>query len=180
MTRRGEHIDTHTEVSGRTCLAKFNTSDCDLKKSSVAASLSGRLSYAASSQLAISFLSRQASACRQTDHRGGDEPDGAHQAVHEEFIFLRGSLLPRVPDFAVAALHEPSLEIDGMADERVRDQFVSGEWERLERRVKIGDAVLDEQANEVQAANGEFALGLREDGAVYSERFRHMSKRNGR
>ena len=53
-----------------------------------------------------------------------------------------------------------------MPDERVRDQFVRWEWERLECRVEVGDAILDEQADEVEAADGEFALGRRKDRAV--------------
>ena len=57
------------------------------------------------------------------------EPDGTHQTVDKELVFLRRGLLPCVPDFAVAALHEPPLEIDGMPDERVRDEFVCGERE---------------------------------------------------
>jgi hypothetical protein len=152
-------------------LAKFNTSDCDLKKRSVAASLSGRLSYAASSQLAISFLSHRAlhqTDCRREGGKRANEPNCAYEAVHEELVLLRRGLLPRVPYFAVASLHEPPLEVDGVPDERVRDQFVGGERERLERRVEICDAVLDEKADEVEAADGEFALGVREDGAVTS------------
>jgi hypothetical protein len=56
-------------------------------------------------------------------------------------------------------------------DERIRDEFVGGEREGLERRVEIGDAVLDEQADEVQASDGEFTLGPREDGAVSIRRY---------
>ena len=93
-------------------------------------------------------------------------PDCTHQTVDEELVFLRRGLLPRVPDFAVAALHKPPLEIDGVPDERVRDEFVGREREGLERRVEIGDAVLDEQADEVQASDGEFTLRAREDRTV--------------
>lgn len=53
-----------------------------------------------------------------------------------------------------------------MPDERIRDEFVGGEREGLERRVEIGDAVLDEQADEVQASDGEFTLRAREDRTV--------------
>lgn len=114
--------------------------------------MSGRLSYAASSQLAISFLWHRVSLQRY-DHGGGEEeitkeklhgPDGAHQTVDKELVFLRRSLLSCIPDFTVATFHEPPLEIDGVPDERIRDEFVGGEREGLERRVEIGDAVLDE------------------------------------
>lgn len=53
-----------------------------------------------------------------------------------------------------------------MPDERVRDEFVCGEGERLERRMEIGNAVLDEEADEVEAADGKFTLGARQDGTV--------------
>ena len=69
-----------------------------------------------------------------------------------------------------------------MPDERVRDEFVGGEWEGLERRVEIGDAVLDEQADEVQAADGEFPLGSREDGTANMRRYEqrtYMTVRRG-
>ena len=62
-----------------------------------------------------------------------------------------------------------------MPDERIRDEFVSREREGLERRVEIGDAVLDEQADEVQTSDGEFTLGAREDGTV---RIRRYEQRN--
>ncbi len=34
--------------------------------------------------------------------------------------------------------------------------------------MEIGDAVLDEQADEIETAYGEFTLGVREDGTVQS------------
>jgi hypothetical protein len=50
-------------------------------------------------------------------------------------------------------------------DVRVLVQRVAAERERLERGVKVGDAVLGEQAGELQPADGVFAWGGREDGA---------------
>jgi len=67
-------------------------------------------------------------------------------------------------------------------DERVRDEFVGGEWEGLERRVEIGDAILDEQPDEVQAADGEFPLGLWEDGTTHVRQYEqrtYMTARRG-
>jgi len=59
---RCETCNEHNGRRGRkhkpTISANFRRSDRLLKKSNVAASLSGRLSYAASSQVAISFLER--------------------------------------------------------------------------------------------------------------------------
>ena len=94
-----------------------------------------------------------------------DIPDGAHERVYEELVLLGGSLLARVPHLAVAALHEPPLEIYGMADVRVRRERVGGERQRLERRVEVGDAVLGEETDEVQAADGVLAGRWREGGA---------------
>ena len=53
-----------------------------------------------------------------------------------------------------------------MPDERVRDEFIRGERERLERRMEICDAVLDKETDEVEAADGKFTLGAREDGTM--------------
>jgi hypothetical protein len=63
-----------------------------------------------------------------------------------------------------------------VSDKRVRDDFVGGEREGLERRVEIGDAVLDEQADEVQASDGEFTLRAREDRAVGIRRYEQRTK----
>jgi hypothetical protein len=108
--------------------------------------------------------------------RKRNKPDGTHQTVDKELVFFRRGLLPGVPDFAVAALHKPPLEIDGMPDEWVRNEFVGWEREGLECRVEIGDAVLDEQADEVQASDGEFTLGAREDGTVHIGRYEQRTK----
>ena len=59
------------------------------------ASLSGKLSYAASSQLAISFLQHPPSARFLPEVSDDYAPDGVHEAVHEELVLLRGSLLVR-------------------------------------------------------------------------------------
>jgi len=61
-------------------------------------------------------------------------------------------------------------------DKRVRDEFVGGEREGLERRVEIGDTVLDEQADEVQASDGEFTLRAREDRTVNIRRYEPRTK----
>lgn len=93
-------------------------------------------------------------------------PDGAHQRVDEELVLFRRSLFPGVPYLTVAALHEPAFEVNGMADVWVRHEGVGGQGQGLERGVEVGDAVLREQADEVQTADGELARGGRQDGAM--------------
>ena len=93
-------------------------------------------------------------------------PNGTHQAVYEEFVLLRRCLFSRVPHLAVAALHEPLLEVDRVCNVRVCGERVGGEGEGLERGVEVGNAVLCEQADEVQAAEWELAGRRGEDGAV--------------
>lgn len=84
-------------------------------------------------------------------------PDGTHQAVDEELVLLCRSLFPCVPYFAVATLHEPLLEIDWVRDVRICSEGVGREWKGFECRVKVCDAVLREQADEVQSSEGVFA-----------------------
>lgn len=83
-------------------------------------------------------------------------PDGVHEAVHEELVLLRGCLFARLPHLAVAALHEPALEVHGVLDVRVRGERVRGERERLEGGVEVGYAVLREETDEVEPADGVF------------------------
>lgn len=86
-------------------------------------------------------------------------PNGAHQGVHKELVFLSRGFLPCIPHFAVAALHEPPLQIDRMRDEGIRCERVGGEREALKRRMEVGDAVLREQSDEVEPAYWVFAWG---------------------
>jgi hypothetical protein len=53
-----------------------------------------------------------------------------------------------------------------MSDVWIIIDLIRGERERLEGCVKVGYAVLSEEADEVQPTNGEFAFRLRENGAV--------------
>jgi hypothetical protein len=68
--------------------------------------LRGRLSYAASSQLAISFLEPELISYSD-EIKEWKIPDGSHQTIHEEFIFLGWCFLPGIPNFAIASFHEP-------------------------------------------------------------------------
>lgn len=45
-----------------------------------------------------------------------DEPYRSDEAVDEDFILLGRGLLPSIPDFAIATLHQPTLEVDRMAN----------------------------------------------------------------
>lgn len=98
--------------------------------------------------------------------QNNNTPDSPHQAVDKELILLRRRLSASVPHLGVAALHEPPLKIHGMPDKWVLIDLVRGEREGLESGVEVGDAVLGEETDEVQAADGEFALGGREDRAI--------------
>ena len=84
-------------------------------------------------------------------------PDGAHETVDEELVLLRGCLFSRVPDLAIAALHKPLFEVNRVRNVGVRGERVRGERKRLERGVEVGDAVLCEEADEVQTTEGVFA-----------------------
>ena len=79
-------------------------------------------------------------------------PDGTHQALDEELVLLCRRLFSRVPHLAVAALHEPLLEVDRVRDERICGERVGWEGQRFERGVEVGDAVLGEQTDEIEAA----------------------------
>ena len=85
-----------------------------------------------------------------------DVPDGAHETVDEELVLLRGCFFSCIPDLAIAALHKPLIEVNRVRNVGVRGERVRGERKRLERGVEVGDAVLREQANEVEPAQWEF------------------------
>ena len=87
---------------------------------------------------------------------GYNIPNCAHQAVDEELVLFCWSLLACVPHLAVAALHEPLLEVDRVRDERICGEGVGWEGQGFERGVEVGDAVLGEEADEVQPAEGVF------------------------
>jgi hypothetical protein len=113
-----------------TCCANLRRSDGDVKNRSVAASFSGRLSYAASSQLAISFLiyPRQPQYYIPISPPTDDPPNGSHQTIHEKLVLLRGRFLPRIPDLTIASLHEPALKVDWVCYVGIGADFVG--WER--------------------------------------------------
>lgn len=94
-----------------------------------------------------------------------DLPDRSHERVDEELVFLDGSLFARVPHLAVASLHEPPFEVDRVGNVWIRRERVCGERKRLKRRVEVGDAVLCQQANEIESADRIFARRGREDRA---------------
>jgi hypothetical protein len=93
-------------------------------------------------------------------------PDGPHQTVHKELVLLRRGLLPCVPHFRIAALHQPSLEIDGVSNVWVTVDLVRGERQRLEGRVEVGYPVLSEETNEVKPADRKFAFRWGKDGTM--------------
>jgi hypothetical protein len=122
--------------------AKIKSSDCELKNSNVVASFKGRLSYAASSQLAISFLEQGINAKKKDLHMSG--PYCAHQTVHKVLVLLGGCFFPRVPDFAVAALHQPSFEIDWVADIWVVCNGIRRKGQTFQGGVKVCYTILSE------------------------------------
>ena len=113
------------------------------------ASLTGRLLYAASSQLAISFLCVCGSGFSPGPMKARDQPDGPHQALHEEPIFLCRSLASHVPNFRITPLHHPPLQIDWVADILV--VLENFRREALKGGMKVGNAVLCEEADEVES-----------------------------
>ena len=94
-----------------------------------------------------------------------DIPYRPHKTIDEKLVLLRRRLRARVPDLAIAALHEPSLEVHGVRDVWVVGDGVCTQWQALERGVEVRYAVLGEEADEVEATDGVFALGGGEDGA---------------
>lgn len=88
---------------------------------------------------------------------GGDSPDSSHETVNEELVLLCRGFFTGVPDLAVAALHEPLLEVYRVRDVWVRGEGVGGEREGLECCVEIGDAVLREETDEVEATERHLA-----------------------
>ena len=53
-----------------------------------------------------------------------DEPYRSDEAVDEDLVLLRRSLLSGIPNLAVATLHQPTLEIDRVADVRAFSDLV--------------------------------------------------------
>lgn len=67
-------------------------------------------------------------------------PDSAHQTIYKEFVLFCRCFLARAPYFAVAPLHQPSFEIDGVFD---IDVVVKGfNRKRFEGCMKVSYAVL--------------------------------------
>ena len=84
-------------------------------------------------------------------------PDGFHQTIHEKFVLFCWSFLPCIPNLAIATLHEPSLKVDRVLDERViRNDLCI---EAFKRCVEICDTALSEKTNEVEPTDGIFAFG---------------------
>ena len=109
-----------------------------------------------------------------------DVPDGAHETVDEELVLFCGCLFSRIPDFAIATLHEPLLQVDRVRDVGICGKRVGGQRERFERRVEVGNAVLREQTDEVQSADGVLARGRWQDGATRElGQFVHEPKERG-
>lgn len=95
---------------------------------------------------------------RQPDSRSrlNNPPDSIHQTINKKLVFLCGRFLSRIPDLAIAAFHQPSLQVHGMLYERIFcNNFCIKTFKRC---MEICDAVLCEETNEVQTTNGVFAL----------------------
>ena len=82
---------------------------------------------------------------------GYNIPNCAHQAVDEELVLFRRCLFSRIPYFAVATLHEPLFKVYGVRDVGICRERVCGQGKRFEGRVKVGDAVLGEETDKIQA-----------------------------
>ena len=52
------------------------------------------------------------------------EPYRSDEAVDEDLVLLRRSLLSSIPNLAVATLHQPTLEVDRVADVRALSDLV--------------------------------------------------------
>jgi len=114
-TLRNDQPDAQGMGVSLTSLAKDKSSVWFLKNRRVAASFSGRLLYAASSQLAISFLCKSS----EQDHKQSiptDLPYRSDKAVNEDLVLLRRCPLSGVPNFTIATLHQPTLEVDRVAN----------------------------------------------------------------
>ena len=89
-----------------------------------------------------------------------------HNLLELPRVHLRWRLFSRIPHLAVAALHEPLLEIDRVRDERICGEGVGWQGQRFECGVEVGDAVLREETDEVEPADGVFARRGREGAGV--------------
>ena len=53
-----------------------------------------------------------------------DEPYRSDEAVNEDLVLFRRSFLSGIPNFAIATLHQPTLEVDWVANVRALDDLV--------------------------------------------------------
>ena len=56
-------------------------------------------------------------------------PYRSNEAVNENLVLVRRSLLSSIPNLAVTTLHQPTLEVDRVADIRALGNLVCREWE---------------------------------------------------
>ena len=77
------------------------------------------------------------------------EPYRSDEAVNEDLVLLRWGLLFSIPNLAVATLHQPTLEVDRVANIWAFGDLVCRKWERFQSRVEIGNTVLCKEADEV-------------------------------
>lgn len=96
----------------------------------------------------------------------GQIPYCVHQTVDKELVFRGRGLLSCIPHFAVAPFHKPSLNVHRMFDVWVFSGIFDGHMKRFQSGMKIGDAVLCQKANEVEAQQRVLSGRGREDGST--------------
>ena len=52
------------------------------------------------------------------------EPYRSDEAVNEDLVLFRRSFLSGIPNFAIATLHQPTLEVDWVANIRALDDLI--------------------------------------------------------
>jgi len=131
------------------CLAAANDSDSYASVMLVAISSLDTLSLASLYSIHDSILLRA-----RTRHL----PDSVHQAVHEEGIVRRRYVGLGADDLVVAALHQILLEVHRMLHER---RALALSVHQLELRVELGDAVLGQEMQQVEAEDRVLPLRCR-------------------